>query len=491
MKTLEQLRTDSEILLEQNALSDNNKLLTLVRSGLFDSNKLTLLKRALAKDNDKMTRVERNALLDLLDRLITVVTTDKSVYNKVRQDVMTEDSKVDIDINQIPPILILKRRAIRVFPDGQKVALYWADRINKYISVPYQSTGISEAFHADDEWLAKNPKAAKKVADKLAANDSNDQDTSAKPTPPAEEEKPIEKKMGNRLSNHAKTVTQNATTKREILRSTLPSTYSYMRDRGVGVVASAIGAAAVGVRKAGIESQMTSRQSERTERLAAKLKEAFANKVPTIIIEAHPAADIISTGLKKATSKPKATPEPKPIALDSNLRLEFAEDFISGLKTLFKAKEAPQIQPSQQQQASASDENPYEYRVQRPEKGITSKIKGNNPTRPANTIDPYEDPDSSLHQQQQNIQRRANRNFASGGGNGRTVYESIKSISEGNENGEIQIGESTVLVTPAMAKNIVKLYENVNKVNKAIIRQKLCESEQEFFKILEFAVRKV
>ena len=143
MKTLEQLRTDSEILLEQNALSDNNKLLTLVRSGLFDSNKLTLLKRALAKDNDKMTRVERNALLDLLDRLITVVTTDKSVYNKVRQDVMTEDSKVDIDINQIPPILILKRRAIRVFPDGQKVALYWADRINKYISVPYQSTGIS------------------------------------------------------------------------------------------------------------------------------------------------------------------------------------------------------------------------------------------------------------------------------------------------------------------------------------------------------------
>ena len=143
MKTLEQLRTDSEILLEQNALSDNNKLLTLVRSGLFDSNKLTLLKRALAKDNDKMTRVERNALLDLLDRLITVVTTDKSVYNKVRQDVMTEDSKVDIDINQIPPILILKRRAIRVFPDGQKVALYWADRINKYISVPYQSTVIS------------------------------------------------------------------------------------------------------------------------------------------------------------------------------------------------------------------------------------------------------------------------------------------------------------------------------------------------------------
>ena len=443
MKTLEQLRTDSEILLEQNALSDNNKLLALVRSGLFDSNKLTLLKRALAKDNDKMTRVERNALLDLLDRLITVVTTDKSVYNKVRQDVMTEDSKVDIDINQIPPILILKRRAIRVFPDGQKVALYWADRINKYISVPYQSTGISEAVHFPNLDSISDPKLKRKAT--AALGDSEEEEKEDTPSPKQE---PIEMKKW----------------------------YGMARNHGVGPITSAA--------ISGIAALKTMRANAKMR----NVKESFLEKVnkTNIVFEGTGISIKPQGGVGRGKAPPKTTTS-KPSAPKEPAEKPPADKPESN----DKSKSQPQPQQVYSSGTSDIEDNPFQYKAQKPEKGITSKIKGNNPTRPDNTIDPYEDPDSSLHQQQQNIQRRANRNFASGGGNGRTVYESIKSISEGNENGEIQIGESTVLVTPAMAKNIVKLYENVNKVNKAIIRQKLCESEQEFFKILEFAVRKV
>ena len=224
MKNIKQIR-ENQISLSENVESsaDVRKLSMLVRAGLFDPNKLTMLKRALNKDNVKMTRAERDALLELLDRLLTTVMANQGTFMKVKQSIqeelspeqdgefsmarsdlktsissaqrildklngegkleawlqskitlasdylssaanyvdsgeaglkeeyeeydienLDEGSKVDVDINQIPSLIIMKRRAIRVFPDGQKVALYWADRINKYISVPFQSIGISE-----------------------------------------------------------------------------------------------------------------------------------------------------------------------------------------------------------------------------------------------------------------------------------------------------------------------------------------------------------
>ena len=242
MKNIKQIRED-QISLSENveSSSDVRKLSMLVRAGLFDPNKLTMLKRALNKDNVKMTRAERDALLELLDRLLTTVMANQGTFMKVKQSIqeelspehdgefsmarsdlktsissaqrildklngegkleawlqskitlasdylssaanyvdsgeaelkedyeeynienLDEGSKIDVDINQIPALIIMKRRAIRVFPDGQKVALYWADRINKYISVPFQSIGISE------ETLGE-AKKTKKSKDDIAA----------------------------------------------------------------------------------------------------------------------------------------------------------------------------------------------------------------------------------------------------------------------------------------------------------------------------------
>ena len=174
MKNVKQIRED-QVSLSENVESsaDVRKLSMLVKAGLFDPNKLTMLKRALNKDNVKMTRAERDALLELLDRLLTTVMANQGTFMKVKQSIaeeieepteeeLNEGSKVDVDINQIPSLIIMKRRAIRVFPDGQKVALYWADRINKYISVPFQSIGISE------ETIGEAKKSKKNKDDKLA-----------------------------------------------------------------------------------------------------------------------------------------------------------------------------------------------------------------------------------------------------------------------------------------------------------------------------------
>ena len=36
-----------------------------------------------------------------------------------------------------PAVLIMKRKSIRNFPNNERVALYYIDKLNKYISIPY------------------------------------------------------------------------------------------------------------------------------------------------------------------------------------------------------------------------------------------------------------------------------------------------------------------------------------------------------------------
>lgn len=43
----------------------------------------------------------------------------------------------------IPAVLVMRRTAVRMFPNGQKIALYKVDKINKYITIPY----------TDDQWV--------------------------------------------------------------------------------------------------------------------------------------------------------------------------------------------------------------------------------------------------------------------------------------------------------------------------------------------------
>lgn len=49
-------------------------------------------------------------------------------------NVINEDHDKQMDP---PNILIMKRKSIRQFPNGQRVALYHVDKINKYVTVPY------------------------------------------------------------------------------------------------------------------------------------------------------------------------------------------------------------------------------------------------------------------------------------------------------------------------------------------------------------------
>ena len=44
-----------------------------------------------------------------------------------------------------PAVLIMRRKSVRQFPNGQRVALYYVDKINKYVTVPYEDMQWSSA----------------------------------------------------------------------------------------------------------------------------------------------------------------------------------------------------------------------------------------------------------------------------------------------------------------------------------------------------------
>ena len=142
MINIKQIRESYNLIVEKD--DDMRKLTALARSGLFDVKKIPMLKRALQKDSGKLSPVERKLLLDLLDSLMDEVLHSQQVYNKVKQDVMRHDMhesekepKEDSWSKKIPFMIMLKRKSVRQFGSGQTVGLYYAQALDKYISIAF------------------------------------------------------------------------------------------------------------------------------------------------------------------------------------------------------------------------------------------------------------------------------------------------------------------------------------------------------------------
>lgn len=69
---------------------------------------------------------------------ICVLDTNPIFYEETETlDTLNERQQHDIPVDP-PAVLVMRRKSIRQFPDGQRVALYFIDKLNKYISVPYE-----------------------------------------------------------------------------------------------------------------------------------------------------------------------------------------------------------------------------------------------------------------------------------------------------------------------------------------------------------------
>lgn len=177
MKSLEDFKN---ILLEEEK-SDYSKFDMLVRAGLANKAQIQRIHKILDKMSEEkpnFSPADRMIVQNLFNKMVDLISNNKQIFQQtrraVREDIIdTSDFKIDksgrkykahriklgntpaadgsvelakeevvqLTEAQDPPfVLVLKRKAIRLYPDGTKIALYHNDRLDKDFAVPYATS---------------------------------------------------------------------------------------------------------------------------------------------------------------------------------------------------------------------------------------------------------------------------------------------------------------------------------------------------------------
>jgi hypothetical protein len=184
--------------------SDYSKFDVLVRAGLANKAQLQRIHRILDKmqdDRPQFNNADKMILQNLFNKMVDLITNNKQIFQRtkqaVREGVMdTSDSKYTLtsdpetgrpkyvktkahrivmtknaaevsDTNnnikeetiieadskastEDPPVmLMLKRKAIRIYPDKTKVALYYNSKLDKHFTIPY-GAGVDSVLQSEE-----------------------------------------------------------------------------------------------------------------------------------------------------------------------------------------------------------------------------------------------------------------------------------------------------------------------------------------------------
>lgn len=149
MITVKQILENYDLVTDK-ASSEEMKLSFLAQAGLFEETKLPMIRRSLNKNLNEMTMAEKKTLVSLLESLMSHILVEEDHYSKLD---IRKSPNYPTD-KELPTVIILKRKAIRVFPDHQKVGLYYSQALDRYVSIPFSkdlSPQINEAKKDDDE----------------------------------------------------------------------------------------------------------------------------------------------------------------------------------------------------------------------------------------------------------------------------------------------------------------------------------------------------
>ena len=176
---------DFKVELVEEEKSDYSKFDVLVRAGLANKAQMQRIHRILDKmqdDRPNFNNADKQIIQNLFNKMVDLVSNNKQIFNQTRRAVKeeleegvvdTSDYKVDasgrkykahrtkvgdtapqvgddpdaikeeaiqLDESKEPPfVLVLKRKAIRVYPDGTKIALYYNDKLKRIFTVPYDT----------------------------------------------------------------------------------------------------------------------------------------------------------------------------------------------------------------------------------------------------------------------------------------------------------------------------------------------------------------
>jgi hypothetical protein len=155
----------------------------LVRAGLANKAQIQRIHKILDKMSEEkpnFSPADRMIVQNLFNKMVDLISNNKQIFQQtrraVREDIVdTSDYKIDktgrkykahriklgdttpavadgtvelakeevvqLTEAQDPPfVLVLKRKAIRLYPDGTKIALYHNDRLDKDFAVPYSTS---------------------------------------------------------------------------------------------------------------------------------------------------------------------------------------------------------------------------------------------------------------------------------------------------------------------------------------------------------------
>ena len=201
MKSFQDFKT---VLIEEEK-SDYTKFDALVRAGLANKAQIQRLHKILDKmgeERPQFNNADRMIIQNLFTKMVDLITNNKQIYGQARRAVREEleegvidtvDYKLgsggqkvrshrikvgdtapevgddpeadDDDYKKLkkeevtyleegvdPPfVLILKRKAIRFYPEGIKNVLYYNERLNRYFSVPYSAgTPMNNPVQAEE-----------------------------------------------------------------------------------------------------------------------------------------------------------------------------------------------------------------------------------------------------------------------------------------------------------------------------------------------------
>ena len=140
--------------------SDYSKFDTLVRAGLANKAQMQRIHKILDKmgeDRPQFNNADRMIIQNLFNKMVDLISNNKAINMQARRAVKEDEDFIETDQldeaqnpGPTPPyVLLLKRKAIRLYPDGTKIALYYNKQINKFFSVPYD-TPIGTAIQAEE-----------------------------------------------------------------------------------------------------------------------------------------------------------------------------------------------------------------------------------------------------------------------------------------------------------------------------------------------------
>lgn len=203
MKSLSRFKQEPTVILEEEK-PDFSKFDILVRAGLANKAQLQRIHRILDKmteDRPQFNNADREIIKNLFNKMVDLISNNKQVFQQSRRAIKegvidTADYKIGPSGRKIrahrivvskedpeevkeqyevieenfkgepPTILLLKRKAIRFYPNGTKIALYFNDRMNKYFSVPYSDeVDVSSAIQAEETKIDNGIEQLKKIVE--------------------------------------------------------------------------------------------------------------------------------------------------------------------------------------------------------------------------------------------------------------------------------------------------------------------------------------